>query len=91
MEDARYQVNNLEPSLDEVLAEPIVRQLMRRDNVTEMAVRRLMKRAAAGWPQPMLRLTTPLPDIGPKETPRASLGVLAQMAPPAWPRVFPSL
>jgi hypothetical protein len=91
MEDARFMVTNFEPSLDEVLAEPIVRQLMRRDGVTEESVRRLVRQAAAAWPQPKLRLTTPLPDIGRKGPPRASLGVLAQTAAPAWPRVFPSL
>jgi len=35
MEDARVEFNSFEPSLDEVLAEPIVRRLMRRDGVTE--------------------------------------------------------
>lgn len=91
MEDARFEVNNLEPSLDEVLAEPIVRRLMRRDGHTEESIRRLMWRAATARSRPKLRLTAPIPDIGRKAPLRASPGVLAQTAAPAWPRVFPSL
>lgn len=90
MEDARLSVKNSEPSLDEVLAEPIVRRLMRRDGVTDEALRKLMRQAADRL-QPKLQLTTPLPDIGRKGPPRVSLGVLAQTAAPAWPRVFPGL
>jgi hypothetical protein len=54
----------LEPSLDEILKEPIVRRLMARDGVTEPALRRLISNvcerlSAAGlrtdemrrWPQ----------------------------------------
>jgi hypothetical protein len=36
-----------EPALDELFAEPIVRQLMCSDGVDEEAVRRLLQRAAA--------------------------------------------
>jgi len=91
MEDARFEVNNSEASLDEVLAEPIIRQLMRRDGVTEESVRQLIWRAATARTLPKLRWTAPTPDIARKGPPRASLGVLAQAAAPAWPRVFPSL
>ena len=90
MEDARFKVN-FDPSLDEVLAEPIVRQLMCRDGITEKSVRELMQQAAGIRPQPRIRLTAPLPNLGQKGPPRASLGVLAQTTTPAWPRVFPSL
>jgi MarR family transcriptional regulator for hemolysin len=36
-----------EPSLDQLLAEPIVQQLMRRDRADEAAIRRLLRRIAA--------------------------------------------
>jgi hypothetical protein len=36
-----------EPTLDQVFAEPIVRQLMRRDGTDESATRRLLQRMAA--------------------------------------------
>jgi hypothetical protein len=90
MKDARLWVKNLEPCLDEVLADPIVRQLMRRDGVTDAAFRNVI-RAAAARLRPKLRLTMPLPDLGRKGPPRASRGVLAQTAAPAWPRVLPGL
>src|SRR3954469_21557578 len=38
---ARHVTANWEPTLDEILEEPIVRQLMARDGVTEATVRRL--------------------------------------------------
>ena len=37
------QCARLEPSLDEILDEPIVRRLMARDGVTELALRRLIE------------------------------------------------
>ena len=39
-----------EPSLDQLFAEPIVQQLMRRDKTDEAAIRRLLQQAAAAWP-----------------------------------------
>lgn len=90
MEDALFR-GNREPTLDQILAEPIVRQLMQRDGIDETALRRLMHRAATEAFPPKLRFVAPVPptDEGP---PRASLGVLAQASTmPAWPRVFPSL
>jgi len=88
MEDARVEFNSFEPSLDEVLAEPIVRRLMRRDGVTEESVRQLTRRAATARRQPGLPSTMPLADTGGKVPPLASLGVLAQATAPLWPRVF---
>jgi hypothetical protein len=38
---ARHFTANWEPTLDEILEEPIVRQLMARDGVTEPILRRL--------------------------------------------------
>lgn len=92
MEDARFEVNNFDPSLDEVLAEPIVRQLMRRDGVTEASVRQLMQQAAAARrrSQPKLRFTAPVPDAGRMRLPPLNVGAFTP-AHPAWPRVFPSL
>ena len=41
-----------EPSLDELLADPIVRLVMKQDGVTDLAIRRLMARLGTGRPQP---------------------------------------
>ncbi|HZI72724.1 MAG TPA: hypothetical protein VFD73_01585 [Gemmatimonadales bacterium] len=41
---ARHVMTNWEPTLDELLGEPIVRQLMARDGVTEPAMRSLASR-----------------------------------------------
>ena len=41
---ARHVMANWEPTLDELLGEPIVRQLMARDGVTEPAMRSLASR-----------------------------------------------
>ena len=41
---ARHVTANWEPTLDELLGEPIVRQLMARDGVTEPAMRSLASR-----------------------------------------------
>jgi MarR family transcriptional regulator, transcriptional regulator for hemolysin len=45
-----------EATLDQLLAEPIVQQLMRRDAADEAAVRRLMRQAAADRPAPRTTL-----------------------------------
>ena len=37
-----------EATLDQLLAEPIVRQLMQRDGTDEAAIRQLMRKVAAG-------------------------------------------
>lgn len=90
MEDALFR-GNREPTLDQILAEPIVRQLMRRDGTDEGTIRRLMHRTATEASPPKLRLVAPFPATD-ESPPRASIGVLAQRATmPAWPRVFPSL
>lgn len=85
---------NREPTLDQILAEPIVKTLMRRDGADEAAIRRLLAKAT-GRPKPVpLSFTPPAPPASAAtEVPlQASIGVLAQAAaPPAWPRVFPSL
>ena len=41
---ARHVTANWEPTLDELLGEPIIRQLMARDGVTEPAMRSLASR-----------------------------------------------
>ena len=38
-----------EPTLDQLLAEPIVQQLMRRDRTDEAAIRRLVQETATAW------------------------------------------
>jgi hypothetical protein len=91
MEDARFSVNNFEASLEELLAEPIVRQLMRRDGVSEASVRQLVRQSEAARAKPKLRFNAPMPDIGKKSPPLPRFGVVTQAAAPAWPRVFPGL
>ena len=44
MEDVLFS-GNREPTLDDILAEPIVRTLMHRDGVEEDQIRQLLKRA----------------------------------------------
>jgi hypothetical protein len=39
-----------EPTLDQLLAEPIVQQLMRRDRINEATIRRLLQETAAARP-----------------------------------------
>jgi hypothetical protein len=39
-----------EPTLDQLLAEPIVQQLMRRDGIDEAAIRQLLQKTAAAQP-----------------------------------------
>ncbi len=91
MEDALFG-SNCEPTFDEVLAEPIVRQLMRRDGVAEATTRHLLWQTAAARPAPRLRWVEPKPDIRRNEHARASIGVVSQAAvAPAWPRIFPGL
>lgn len=88
MEDTLFR-GNREATLDQVLAEPIVRLLMQRDGWDEGTIRRLMRKAAPVPPRLRLVASTPRRDA---PLPQASIGVLAQRAAtPPWPRVFPSL
>lgn len=97
MEDTLYR-GNREPTLDQMLAEPIVRTIMQRDGVGEETVRHLMQRARR-CAQPAnpskLNVVPPAPAAHREErarsAPQASIGVLAQAAAPHWPRIFPSL
>jgi hypothetical protein len=91
MEDALVEVDNFEPSFEEVLTEPIARHLTSRDGVTEEIVRQLKQQVAAAPPQTTIQLTGPLPDRGRQGQSQARLGVRTPPAIPAWPRVFPSL
>src|ERR1700722_17420678 len=67
-------------TLDELLAEPMVQQLMCRDGTDELAVRRLWERVAAGRPAQMPRSMPPLP-VAPDE-----LGHLLQETAQLWRR-----
>jgi hypothetical protein len=95
MEDTLFR-GNREPTLDQILAEPIVQTIMRRDGVDAETVRRLMQPAPHGASpaaRPKLNFVPPTPP--PRATSDeadASIGVIAQAATaPHWPRVFPSL
>jgi anti-sigma factor RsiW len=46
-----------EPRLDQLFAEPIVKQLMRRDGIDETTIRRLLRQAAAA------RAVPPVPPV----------------------------
>ena len=94
MEDTLFR-GNCEPTLDQILAEPIVQAMMRRDAVDENTIRQLMRKAARAKPLRPRRLdfiAPAPPSDGACDAPQASIGVLAQArAEPRWPRVFPSL
>jgi hypothetical protein len=96
MEDTLFR-GNREPTLDQILAEPIVQMMMRRDGVDAETVRRLMRPATRGTSptaRPKLNFIppSPPPPRATSDSPRASIGVIAQAATaPQWPRVFPSL
>jgi hypothetical protein len=95
MEDTLFRGNS-EPTLDQILAEPIVQSMMRRDRIDERTIRALMRTAVgAKAPRfPKLDFVAPAPPPAGETSglPEASLGVLAQAAAePRWPRVFPSL
>lgn len=92
MEDTLFR-GNREPSLDQILAEPIVQMIMRRDGVDDQSIRRLMRKAAAmaGAAKLAFIQLTPLVAGPDGELLPASAGVLAQAAAPHWPRVFPGL
>ena len=93
MEDTRFR-DNREPTLDQILAEPIVQAMMRRDAVDENTIRELIRKAVrAKPPTPKLDIIPPAPPPEREgDAPQASIGVLAQAsAEPRWPRVFPSL
>jgi hypothetical protein len=44
-----------EPRLDQLFAEPIVKQLMHRDRIDEATIRRLLRQAAVGRAAPSAR------------------------------------
>jgi hypothetical protein len=92
MEDALFR-GNCEPTLDQILAEPIVKALMRRDGADEVAIRRLVAKATGrANPSPLSFARPPRASAATETKAQASIGVLAQAAAPAaWPRVFPSL
>lgn len=95
MEDALFR-GNREPMLDQILAEPIVRTMMRRDGIDETTIRELMRNVANAKRLGPAKIDF-VPLVPPREDarsdlPQASLGVLAQAAAePRWPRVFPGL
>ena len=92
MEDALYR-GNREPTLDQILAEPIIQTIMRRDGTTAKSIRELLRcvsRGAKPPEPPKLRFLSAAPPVS-REPPQASAGVLAQAAAPHWPRVFPGL
>jgi hypothetical protein len=97
MEDTLFR-GNREPTLDQILAEPIVQTIMRRDGVDAETVRRLMRPAIRGASpataaRPKLNFVPPTPPPrAVSDSPHTSIGVIAQAAnAPQWPRVFPSL
>ncbi len=51
MEDALYR-GNREPSLDQILAEPIVQTIMRRDGTTAKSIRELLRHVSRGVEPP---------------------------------------
>jgi hypothetical protein len=89
MEDVLFR-GDREPTLDEILAEPIVRATMARDGITEVQIRQLMKRANTQPPATKHQWITLSPDDDPDDPPPRSPGIIAKTTPP-WPRVSPSL
>ena len=94
MEDTLF-CGNREPTLEQILAEPIVQLVLRGDGIDERTIRELMRKAARAEPPRRVRLdlVPPAPPpINGSELSQASIGVLAQAAVELrWPRVFPSL
>jgi len=95
MEDALFR-GNCEPTLDQILAEPIVQMMMRRDRLEERTIREWVRNAAVAKPPRPAKIDF-VPPAPPRDRcaggqPQASIGILAQAAgEPRWPRVFPSL
>ena len=54
MDDLLFR-GNREPSLDEILSEPIIQAVMNRDRADEDGIRRLMQQAAVLTRDPPLR------------------------------------
>jgi len=92
MEDTLFR-GNREPTLDQILAEPIIQTMMRCDEIDERTIREVMRKAASAKPPspPKLDFAPPAsPEVG--ESPQMRIGALARIAAePHWPRVFPSL
>ena len=89
--------DNLEPCLDEMFAEPIVRHLMARDGNGEDKVRTLLRLAARqrqADPAAKLHFTHARPQLQ-RSAPPASAYASGFATPtpdrPPWPRVFPGL
>lgn len=91
MEDA-LSCGNREPTLGEVLAEPIVRQMMKRDGVQETQIHQLLGNGMK-LPAAKIRWRAAEPGTKPSGYPQANFGMLprSQSTVPAWPRVFPGL
>lgn len=91
MEHALF-CGNREPTLDEILAEPIVRQIMKRDGWQEAEIRQLVGKVEGLRPA-KIRWLAAEREAKPGAFPQASIGVLAQSQSTirAWPRVFPGL
>lgn len=92
---ALFNVNR-EPTLDQLFADPIMRQLMECDGSDEATIRALLKRAAKPRRGPPIKLqfddTTALFRHRNRRGGEPLFGALAgTRPPPAWPRVFPSL
>lgn len=95
MEDTLFR-GNREPTLEQILAEPIVQTMMRRDGADAETVRRQMRlarRDASPVARPKLNFAPPTPPPRPtSDSPHPSIAAIAQAAAtPHWPRVFPSL
>jgi hypothetical protein len=83
---------NREPTLNEILAEPIVRAVMQRDGVDEGHVRQLMERATTRPAATEHQWITISSDDDSDDPPLPTPGAIAKARViAAWPRVFPSL
>ena len=67
-----------ELTLDQLLAEPIVRQVMHRDRIEEAATRQLLQQAARA--QPEAKLCRVLPETSSKDDPDTIVGLLHDVA-----------
>ena len=88
--------DNLEPRLDEIFAEPIVRQMMARDGSGEDNIRALLQRVAnrrQANTAPKLQFVHARPQLQRRDSvPAADVERFAAPARKAqWPRVFPGL
>lgn len=91
MENALF-CGNREPTLDEILVEPIVRQMIKQDGVQETEILQLLAQANKR-PAAPTRGVEAQSRVRPVGYPQASVGVLthSQSTVRAWPRVFPGL